>query len=223
MIRRTKRTLLQAYWGLRATPGEIAFDVRYHVRTWRGIRWLPRGRPRREAFAHARAYEGTAAAEVTTLLSYLPDDLRAFTFIDLGCGAGKALLIAWAHGFCRLVGVELSPRFVALARQNVIRYRGPKGSGEVEITEGDARAVTFPDGPIVVFLYDPFDGTVMREVVERLTGSLRLSPRQAYVLYHVPLERSYWDASPLKVVHESQWNVVYAFDGSTGGSLAPES
>lgn len=213
--------LLQLYWDLRAAPAELAFDVRHHVRTWRGIRWLARARQRRQASPHARAYEGTGVADVATLLSYLPDDVGTFTFIDLGCGAGKALLIAWGRGFGRLIGVELSPKLASLARQNVIRYRGPKGSGTVEITEGDARSITFPEGPIVLFLYDPFDGTVMGEVVERLTESLRRSPRRAYVLYHVPLERSYWDASPLTLIHESTWNVVYVFDDSTEASRAP--
>lgn len=217
---RAKRILLQLFWNLAASPRELAFDLRYHVRTWRGIRLLPHAQQSSEALAHARAYEGTDATEMATLLGHLPDDLSRFAFIDLGCGTGKALLIAWGHGFRKLVGVELAPNLAGIARRNVLRYRGPRGSGQIEITEADAREVRFPGDPLVVFLYDPFDGTVMRDVVERLTESLRSSPRPAYVLYHIPLERSYWDASPLTVLDESESNVIYAFDPARRRSSA---
>ncbi|MFY9560014.1 MAG: class I SAM-dependent methyltransferase [Terriglobales bacterium] len=85
-----------------------------------------------------------------------------FTFVDLGCGKGRALLLARKYGFRRLVGVEFAPALVKCARVNV---------PGAEIVLGDAAEFRFPDTPLVVFLYNPFGSEVLQKVVANLAHS----------------------------------------------------
>jgi hypothetical protein len=52
---------------------------------------------------------------------------------------------------------------------------------------GDATAFPFPDDPLVIYLFNPFPESGMRQVVANLEQSLRAHPRPVYLLYHNPL------------------------------------
>ena len=49
--------------------------------------------------------------------------LDAYTFIDLGAGMGRALLLAAAYPFRAVVGVELHPTLAHIARRNLSQWR----------------------------------------------------------------------------------------------------
>ncbi len=105
---------------------------------------------------YATAREG----HVRALLDPLP---RAATLIDLGCGKGRILCIAAAMGFQRVIGVEFVASWASIARANLARL-----GLDAEVINGDVTTYTFPDGPLIVYLYDPFGPSVMATVAERL-------------------------------------------------------
>jgi SAM-dependent methyltransferase len=132
-------------------------------------------------------YETTSEAAIRLPLDSLGTDLCGFTFVDLGCGKGKPLLVAATYPFRRLAGVDISPACVAVARRNVERY-GPEriDPGRVELRVGDAEDYRFPPDPLVVYLYNPFPGAVLERVVANLEASLRERPRPCAVIYVNP-------------------------------------
>jgi magnesium-protoporphyrin O-methyltransferase len=69
----------------------------------------------------------------TTLLSWLPADLRGRRVLDAGCGTG-ALAVEAARRGAHVVAIDLSPTLVGLARE-----RSPRdfGTGTVEYRVGD--------------------------------------------------------------------------------------
>lgn len=73
---------------------------------------------------------------------------RETTFVDLGCGKGRTLLLA-SHYFDRCTGVEFAKELVKVARSNVRSYASqhPKG-GKMEVVCKDAAQFRFPPGPI---------------------------------------------------------------------------
>lgn len=111
-----------------------------------------------------------------------------FTFLDLGSGKGRTLLMASDYPFRRVVGVELLPALHEIARQNIAQY---KGEGQkcfaIEAVCGDASAFPFPAEPQLVYLFNPFPESVLRRVLANLEQSLHDHPRPVYVLYHNPL------------------------------------
>jgi hypothetical protein len=48
--------------------------------------------------------------------------LQDFTFIDLGSGKGRALLMASAYPFKRIIGVEFMPELHRVAQENIRKY-----------------------------------------------------------------------------------------------------
>jgi hypothetical protein len=132
-------------------------------------------------------YETTSEAAIRMALDGLAAGCDGSTFIDLGCGKGKPLLVAASYPFRRLVGVDISPVCVAVARRNLELY-GPEriDPARVELLVGDAEDFAFPPGPLLVYLYNPFPGAVLERVIANLEASLRERPRPCAVVYVNP-------------------------------------
>jgi SAM-dependent methyltransferase len=132
-------------------------------------------------------YETTSEGAIRLPLDGLGDGLAGSTFVDLGCGKGKPLLVAASYPFRRLVGVDISPVCISVARRNVARY-GPEpiDPARVELLVADAQDFSFPPVPLVVYLYNPFPGAVLERVVAGLEASLRERPRPCAVIYVNP-------------------------------------
>ena len=54
----------------------------------------------------------------------LPPDLSSFSFIDIGSGKGRALILAGRLGFREAIGVEFSSNLHRIAEKNLARVRG---------------------------------------------------------------------------------------------------
>lgn len=87
---------------------------------------------------------------------------RSRTFVDLGCGKGRALIMAQEAGFQRIIGVEFSAALAEIAR---------KQCPSAEVLTGDAAQYVFPKDPLCIFMYNPFGPKVLNEVIAHLGGN----------------------------------------------------
>src|SRR5215469_11602963 len=55
------------------------------------------------------------------MLSAVPADFRHYTFIDIGSGKGRALLLASESRFRRIIGIELLPELNRIAQANIAK------------------------------------------------------------------------------------------------------
>jgi len=124
-------------------------------------------------------YRATSERDLVQALTAIPEDLGAFTFVDVGCGKGKTLMVAARLGFRSVIGVEFAPELAAIAGANVAKV----GIGNALVVEGDAAAFTFPDDPLIVYFYNPFSPEVMRQVIDNLERS---RTPLVYVVYKNP-------------------------------------
>lgn len=69
----------------------------------------------------------------STLLSWLPQDLRGRRILDAGCGTGALAVEAAARG-ADVLAIDLSPTLVELARERLPRHLG---GGSIEFRSGD--------------------------------------------------------------------------------------
>ena len=166
----------------RSRYGDIDYDFDHRVdTTWATVPLRTRVR---ELLSGAR-YQPSEPSLFHQILQNLPIPFDGFTFIDLGSGKGRTLLMASAYPFLRIVGVELLAELDAVARQNIARYHGDGQKCFVlESYAGDARNFAFPAEPTVLYLFNPFPEPVLRTVLTNLRSSLTDSPRPVYVLYH---------------------------------------
>jgi SAM-dependent methyltransferase len=140
----------------------------------------------------ATHYEPTPVAEAEALLDASPQRPETTTFVDIGAGMGRVVLLAARRPFHAVVGVELSPALVAVARDNLVAADDPRRvARDVRIVRADAARYAFPRGDLVVYLYNPFRAPVLQALLRRLQ---RGAAREVVLLYHTPVERATIDA-----------------------------
>ncbi len=147
-------------------------------------------------------------ADFERLIGHVPFPLSAATFVDVGAGMGRVVLLAALHPFRQVVGVEISPALATIARQNLARVpRSTLRCPDVRLVCRDAASYRFPAGDLVVYLYNPFDATVLAPLVARLAR--RRAARLA-ILYHTAVERAVIEASgAFEALAEEACGVVF--------------
>lgn len=114
-------------------------------------------------------------------------DLARFTFLDLGSGKGRTLLMASDYPFHNIAGVELLPSLHQIAQENIRRYKSESQKCfALESICADATSFPLPVKPLVIYLFNPFPQSGLRQFLINLERSLRDHPRPLYVLYHNP-------------------------------------
>lgn len=137
-----------------------------------------------------------AVVQAFTAIPLTKDDV----LVDLGSGLGRVVLLGHLMTGATARGVELQPALVERARAAAARL-----GVEVSFTCGDARHVELADGS-VFFLYAPFTGPVLCEVLARLRA---VAERRAIVVCTLALdlhrEAPWLVARPL----DAFWLTVY--------------
>jgi SAM-dependent methyltransferase len=109
--------------------------------------------------------------------------LESATFLDLGAGKGRAMLLAADYPFHRVIGVEFAQELYEKAQENIPRAGDDP---RLAIIHGDATETVFPEGPLVIFMFNPFDAPIVRQVAENALASYRIDPRPMRILYSNP-------------------------------------
>jgi SAM-dependent methyltransferase len=110
-----------------------------------------------------------------------------WTFLDLGCGKGRAVLLASEVGFREVVGVELNARLAEIARANAQMWtQKGKRHSPIRIECADVTEMSWPAGPCLVFMYNPFTKPVMLLVAKSLKEQFRERKDELEIIYQRP-------------------------------------
>jgi tRNA1(Val) A37 N6-methylase TrmN6 len=83
--------------------------------------------------------------------------IEAYSFVDVGAGKGRALLLAAGLPFRKIVGVELSEELARIAQRNIARWnRAARPKARIHVVQQDAAKFRWPRTPLLVYLYNPF-------------------------------------------------------------------
>jgi len=143
---------------------------------------LPLWRLKKISSPNARfgtAYQTIEEQATVDAMRALRDDPHVLTFIDLGCGKGRVLLVAANFGFKQVIGVEFSHELAEIAKKNLRKM----GIANAAVVQTDAAKYRFPDSDMVVYLFNPFSEEVMQTVISNLRESLA---KKIYVIYVNP-------------------------------------
>jgi SAM-dependent methyltransferase len=164
------------------------FDLKYGTDTG-GIKPLWRFKICSPNARFGASYQATPENELADALDFLRENLKTFTFIDLGCGKGRTLLVASNLGFRQVIGVEFVSELVEIARTNLAK----RGISNAVVLHADAAEFRFPNSDTVVYLYNPFSQDVLRKVIVNLRECL--SEQRVYIIYKVPRFAEILDSS----------------------------
>jgi len=187
--------------------GDMEFDWEHRVNTTSGtVGWRER-----LLGVFLSGYQPTEPAAFRQMMASLPIDFAGFTFIDLGSGKGRTLLMASEYSFRRIVGVEILPELHRIAEQNIHDYSGARRCADVRSVCADACQFTFPEDPLVLYLFNPLSASGLASVLRNLEESLRQVPRPALLLYYNPvLEQHLRDCAFLELVQRGEHFAVFA-------------
>ncbi|HEY2391234.1 MAG TPA: class I SAM-dependent methyltransferase [Candidatus Angelobacter sp.] len=211
------RELLSATWlallellpsHLKARFGDLDFDWEHSVNTTRSNVSF---QTQFITGVMGRPYFASEPWLFEQIMQALPIDFASFTFVDLGAGKGRALLMAADYPFQQIIGVEFMPDLCRAARENIANYPSDRQKcQQIEVSCMDARDFQFPAGPLVVYLFNPFSEPTFAKILENLRLSVEQAPRQVYVAYRfIEFERLLATAGWLeKIAGTEQW-VMY--------------
>ena len=116
------------------------------------------------------------------------------TFVDLGCGKGRALLLASELPFRQAIGLELHPRLAEIAEANLRLWRAAgRARCPATVLHADAADLELPPGPCLLYLFHPFTEPVTRRLVQNLRAQ---QPAALDLLYFNPEAAALWLAQP---------------------------
>ena len=123
--------------------------------------------------------------------------MEEYAFVDIGCGKGRALMVASETGFRETLGVEMNHGLAVTAQANLrLRQQNGPFRTAVHLIEGDATRIELPDLPLLVFLYNPFQAPVLRLLLQRLSATASERRGALDVLYAVPSQEAVFSEFP---------------------------
>lgn len=144
---------------------------------------------------------------MTRLLDAIPLPPEQTTFVDLGSGMGRAVMVAADRGFRQAVGVEISPALHEVARENV-RAMPAESAQRIRLVRSDASSFRIPRGDLALYLFNPFRAAVMETIVANLLA--RPGRNEVVIVYHTPLERGVIDATgAFEQIADLGFGIVY--------------
>ena len=144
---------------------------------------------------HVTAYYAVAPSILRALVERWRSTLGSrhitdYTFLDVGCGKGRAVMLASELPFRKVVGVDLNPTMAAIAKDNVAKWKiahkqDPTSQAIAPITvlHDDALSFDLPRTPTLVFLFHPFEAPVLKAFLRRLEEASSAHPQGVDLLY----------------------------------------
>jgi hypothetical protein len=144
---------------------------------------------------HVTAYYGVAPSILRALIDLWretppPEPIYRYSFIDIGAGKGRAMLVASELPFHQIIGIELNPAMADTARQNLDRWHQSHASDStaprlapIHLLEQDALSFDFPSTPTLVFLFHPFEAPVLKQLLRRIETQFAKRPGTLDILY----------------------------------------
>jgi len=111
--------------------------------------------------------------------------VEAYTFVDVGAGKGRALLLAAELPFRKVIGVELNEELAHIAQRNVAKW-DRRTRTKIRLLHQDATQFRWPRLPLLVFMNNPFECPLAEQLAAKLAAVAARGPSLVDLLYVNP-------------------------------------
>ena len=164
--------------GINGTAAFVKRQIRYHLCSFLGSRWDRKfgvdtsgqidlidvevvGSNRDGGYSSV----STSPSAYAFLARFFPADWKNFTFVDVGCGKGRVLILAAQQGFDTIIGIEFAPLISQIAEQNLIHASVVKRTSW-SVLNADATTIDLPsDAPLLVYCFNPFRAEIWERFI----------------------------------------------------------
>ena len=112
-----------------------------------------------------RGYQASDVTLVEWAIASSGVSFERTTFVDVGCGKGRVLILASRKPFKKIIGFDYSEDLLNSCRRN-LKHLGLEERCQTDL--GDAASFVFPEGELMLFLYNPFDSPLFEAVLDRI-------------------------------------------------------
>jgi hypothetical protein len=138
--------------------------------------------------AHVTAYYGVAPSILRSLIDLWrattpAHPIHHYTFVDIGAGKGRAMLVASELPFHQVIGIELNPTLADIAQLNLEHWQEAHATdttaspiAPIRLLEQDALTFDFSRTPTLVFLFHPFEAPVLKLLLRRIESQFATRP-----------------------------------------------
>ncbi|WP_144152694.1 class I SAM-dependent methyltransferase [Paraburkholderia sp. BCC1885] len=143
-----------------------------------------------------RPYMGSQPTIIRRALDTL-GDIAGYTFIDIGCGKGRPLIVASEYPFALALGYDISAELVKVANANgaVLARRFPQRP-PIRAVTANVADLAVPSGKVVVFMFNPFGPELMATLLAKLEEGLAGGTLDhLFVVYDNPVCGEVFDGS----------------------------
>ncbi|MBX3254454.1 MAG: methyltransferase domain-containing protein [Chitinophagaceae bacterium] len=134
---------------------------------------------------HSSRYEAVNYFILEALLARLITLTASRRFTDLGCGKGRAMVVAAHYGFTNITGVDFASEVCDNARKNMQKAT-EAFSVEYQVLCCNVLDYTINENDCVFFMFNPFSQQTLFAFLEKLETSIKEHPRVVYFLYASP-------------------------------------
>ncbi|CAN5569989.1 hypothetical protein BH10ACI4_BH10ACI4_13560 [soil metagenome] len=160
----------------------------------------------------SQMYAPVRTANARAALRELPlRDHSEYTFIDVGSGKGRMLFVAAEYPFRKVLGVEYSTELQEVAETNLASYRhSSQRCKNLASIYANAAEFEFPEGNLVLYMFNPFGPEVLSRMLANLSRSLEERPRHVIMVLLWPENAALVEAMPgMTVFQKTRRHHIY--------------
>jgi hypothetical protein len=148
----------------------------------------------------AHHYQGASYYILYELFSQLKTQHKGF--VDMGCGKGRAMIVAADAGFKSVHGIDLAKELCEEAEENILKVRHRYPQTVFSVHHANAVSWEIPKGINTIYFFNPFPENVMTKVISNIKKSLREYPRVLEVIYVNPKFLDLFTSSGFTITYE---------------------
>jgi len=132
------------------------------------------------------------------------------TYVDIGAGKARMLIIAAEHGFKKVLGIEYVPSLAQTGVENCETALKDMKDVEWANLAIDGTKMKYPDTDLLVFVNNSFDRPMFDDWLNNLLKDLKDNPREMVLIYNHSICSHVLDATPeLERVKYSLFDRLY--------------
>jgi len=148
-------------------------------------------------------YQGASYLVLFRILNAIKSETKNFAFVDIGCGKGRPVFVAESYGYENLIGIDLNKELIANAYDNLQRYKLKRESSTIKFITVNALEYNYINQPTVYFLFNPFNETVLKNVLNKIILS---TTSQTWFVYMNPKFKEVFENEKIEIVTELKTN-----------------
>jgi len=178
---------------------ELKGEKKYNIKT-SGFRPLSKFQIKGKELSSATEYMPVDYPLLESLLDVLPTTAKKGTFVDIGCGKGRALCVAAHFGFSKIEGIDFAKELVEEAKINLNSTQEIFPGLRSRVLWTDLESYKIPEETSCIFLFNPFNENMIALLATKILETNFLFP--VHIIYASPVHLDAFEKAGFKMIKE---------------------